>query len=481
MKEIQEANKYLVSLGLTDSCRILAESLKGLDKEGTEKLGALFGDLLQSCSEPFEVRMAASVRPEPFPASVIEKLSKIASFLGEQSEKPSRLYVDVRAKYIILIVQPSLTAVSSEQPVYHRGTHPIIAAIKAIKDIIVPAERELQSKIFPGGSVDLVERVLKPVNTIISGHLTLVGKEALSVCDGQHHRFIEFIYLLDILEELHLMINNAGEKGDKSFAIFQNCFSTLLDFCKQWFDRLRTVVAQHSFGVPENAGIYEGTSLAMNCLTKMSDYEAISDAVLNTLDDTRSQATTTSSSASFMCSSDSVFALSFFVKQMLNGVEENFVRVSRLYSRPLKTNIFLLNNYNYLALLLKSHGKLAALVSAECEKNYDDKARLIVDSLEESWQRLASMLKDASSTSPKDAYKAFSNNLLEQINVATQTVIPDEEPRALVRGKMEQAILPVMRAFFHQHQAIFVSSTFSRTSRVDPDTIAEMMARLFEG
>lgn len=473
LREIQTARQSLSNMGL-DNCRLIGESLTALDQFGTEKLGTLFGELLQSCSEPFELNMVtlAGIAPQPIEEQLTTKLALIASFLSE-TDKPSRLYVDVRGKYIILSIQPLLSMPCQEPLTYQRGTHPLIIALRALKDIIVPVERDLCQKTLPD-SVGLLERALKPVSTIFMGHLNLVGKECLTMCDGQNHRFVEYIFLLDVLEELYLMIQTSADMAN----VFQMCFQTLLEYCKQWFERLSSVITQTSFGLPENSAIYEGTSLAMTCLGRLCDYETISEAVLNSIDDVKSSKST-ASTASFL-HPDSVIAISFFIKQALTGVEENFVRASRLYPRPLKTNIFLLNNYNYMAAMVTVNEKLAALVPAGVEKNFEDKAKVVMTALEEGWQRLADTLKDTQNP-PKDVYKVFTNSLMDQLNVSGQMVIPDEELRLTVRQLLQRTILPVLQAFFNQHQALFVSSSSFRSARLDPDTVADMIAKMFEG
>lgn len=473
LKEIQQARRELSGMNL-DNCRVISESLSGLDDEGTDKLGALFGELLQSCSEPFELGMVtlAGFNPQPTDEKLVSKLALIASFLSE-SDKPSRLYVDVRGKYIILSIQPLLSAPTQDLLSYQRGTHPLIVALRALETVLVPIERDLCRKILPNNDA-LLEKALKPVSTIIVGHLNLIGKECLMMCDGVNHRFIEYMYLLDVLEELYLML----QKSPDIVNTFQACFQCLLEYCKQWFERLSLVIAQHSFGVPENSAIYEGTILAMNCLGRLGDYEIISEAVLNAMEDVKSSKST-NSTVSFL-HPDSVIAVSFFVKQALTGVEENFVRASRLFTRPLKTNIFLLNNYSYMASMVAANDRLAALVPAGVEKNFEEKAKVVLSALEEAWTRLASTLKDTKSP-PKDVYKVFTNELLEQFNVGGQIVIPDEDLRVKVRQLLQRTILPILQAFFNQHQALFVSSSTFRSARIDPDTVSEMISKMFEG
>lgn len=473
LKDIKTARQELKELNI-ENHRVVGEALSSLDEEGTDKLGSLFGELLQSCSEPIELNMStlSGYTPSQLDDKLAERLSLIASFLAEE-EKPARLYVDVRGKYIILSVQPLLSMSCPDPLSYQRGSHPMIICLRALKDLLIPVEREMITKVLPN-TPGLLEKALKPVATIFLGHLNLIGRECLSGCDGQNHRFLEFIYLFDVLEELYSSIRTCSELSNS----FQICFQTLLDYCKQWFERLSSVISQHSFGAPENSGIYQGTTLAMTCLSRLSDYETISEAILNSLEEVKSSRSTTST-ASFL-HPDSVIAISFFFKQTLTNIEENFIKTSRLYARPLKTNLFLLNNYNYMAGMVMSNERLAALVPAGVEKNLADKIKVIMTALEEAWQRLANLLKNPQNT-PKDDYKMFTNELMEQLNVSGQVVIPDEDLRITVRQLLQRTILPTLQAFFHQHQALFVSSTSFRSARLDPDTVAEMINKMFEG
>lgn len=470
LQSIQLARSELMALKL-DNCKIIRDSLESLEREGEERLCLLFSELLQSCSEPIDLMLIkqSGTAIELPNETILNKLSLIVNQLSN-TERLARLFVDVRGKYLALCIQSLLSLTVASQASYQRGSHPVIIGLRLVRDALAPIERQLCDQVLPTVP-SLFERTLKPATTILQGYLSLVGRESLAACEGERHLFLECIFLLDILEEVYRTSQHSADLAN----CLQVCFSSLLDVCKQWFDGLDAVIGRHQFKRPQNASIYEGTVIAMNCICKLADYDTIAEAVLANAEDTRSARSNTSS-ASFL-NPDSVMAVSFYITELCKLAEDNFEATSKLYARSLESNVFLLNNYNFMIQTIKSNDKLSVLVPVGMEARLENQIKGVVDTLDESWNRLARCLLD-NKESPKDAYKAFCNDLIDQLTIGAQITLPDHDYRLLLRTKMQRAIMPPVNSFREQHKSLFVSSGFTK---LDPDTVAAMISKLFEG
>lgn len=434
LSDIRKASLQL-SLRSLDHCKLIKDSLDALEREAVDKLGQLFTHTLEQSSVPMDLMLAkqTGTKAELPDEVIIRSLNVMASCLSS-TEKASRLFVDVRGKYLAVCLQPLLTRSVNEQTGYQRGSHPVIIGLKCLSEEMLPVERELCLKVLPMNE-SLFSLCMKPVATLLNGHLISLAKEASVQC-SEHCRFLDYIYLLDILEQLYRI-----NQSSPDLRAFSASFKSLFEACRAWFDKLKKTVQSGSFPLPENATVYEGTSLTFNCLKKLAEYDGISEAVLSVNDDT------VSCDSRFL-QPDSVLSISFYIKDLMALSEESFVKCSKLYSRALKTDIFLLNNYNYMSKTVKLNSKLAALIPVDVEERFDGNSKRIVDVLVDSWNRLAAILVD---NNPKDGYKMFCGDLMELINVGGQIAVPDGDQRQALRASLQRAILPVLQAFYNQY------------------------------
>lgn len=442
--QIMAALKVLETMGM-GHCSVTRDALQALETNGIDKLGVFFSSLLDEMSTPIDLLVArqtdmAVELPSP---DALQKLSLVANFFGDL-DKPSRLYVDARGRFLAGSFQPLLTKDEAFSGQYQRGSHPLILGLKMLGEVLVPIEKQLIDAVMPG-STDLLARTLKPLGTLINGHVGSLAREAAVQCE-EKLRFSDFIFLFDILEEVH----RARQLGPELSLALSQPFTALLDACQLWLADLKRTVASRTFGLPVNATVYEATSLAVSCLRRLAEYETIVEAVLAVADARADARSSTSSTTSSFLNPDSVVAVSFFFKEVMESAITSFTGHAAAYPRTSKGNYFLLNNYNYMLLAIRGSSRLTALVPMGVEERFEGAIGEAINLLSGSWKAIADQL-NSPGMDPKDRLKTFSGSLMELYTLTQGIAIPSPELRETLRLQMQRSILPLLQAFYNQY------------------------------
>lgn len=185
---------------------------------------------------------------------------------------------------------------------------------------------------------------------------------------------------------------------------------------------------------------------------------------------------------------------SSIVRDVIQALGQVLSRKAKFYSKPALQNIFLLNNYHYIAMACNK-GNLPK-VYPEGRRTCTEKGNLHRQEFVKSWDKLnqhfdtkfktgedlchVSQLTDKQRQFLKEKFKAI-NSVTEEL-VAEQRgySVPDSDMKTRVRLDLQNKIIPMYSEFYGKVKLINFSSHQHKYMKNSPDDLSEKIDKLFE-
>lgn len=418
---------------------------------------------MEQYSMPMLPTMALSVATEEeIPQGSAESLHQIVSFaiMNEMNQSIIDAYGDVRGKYQLKSLQGLFRNMDAPlKGAYHRGTHPFIAAIR---EFIRLGEKEIifANKLFYSteDSEDGMEALChEAISKAIKhpGDLVLMSVEALrlkvtkGVSSGRKE-YLEHIWIFDLIEVFNDIYYGCSQEIILGLLLksLKLITATGIDFLRELAEHVQSAAAIGATGpvqVPSNATVLEQTSLLLNCLKKMLEFERVIESLLTRW----SQEGSWDGLLGAISGGDGEvpsLSMALYYQDMLKALEVSIARHSHAYKRPITAALFQLNNYNYIVKTFRTATTLSSLVTMEAEQKYEKIVTSLTTDYLKQWSHLAELLDDASPRSqqpgfsPRDRLKAFATEWEDLIRSQQACAIPDAELKSLLIEQVHSLI-----------------------------------------
>lgn len=459
------------------------------------------------------------------PSELAHRLMRIATFAANlsstrqmsPSHSPSELpllitilgyYAEVRSLHLINRLTPLFRASSGDYsgnvPIstvgggYQRGTHPLIRALQEFFGL-AQAEGHFALLVLPStvynpsvsSSVasEGVRKALKHPSDLVrmtsEAIATRVGK---AVIRGE---FAEWVWIFDVVEVFNDLWVNAGtsQEGIMSTTVSEEevalaiksmegvkemilpalkaVTSAALQFLHRLVDNINSPPVTGVTG-SANATVYEGTSMLLNCLKKMLEYERIIEALLRRWAQVAREESSaaegmeefivgplpSASAAEAGTTEAMVFSMALYYQDLLKGLEVTIERTSRDYRKAIIGILFQLNNFHYILRTIHSTPALADLITTESEQKYQLIEETLLKEYLNYWRTCASLMSDGgrgSSLSPKDRLKTFASELEELVRGQEACAVPDAELRIRLINFVREIVVPSFTTFYNMY------------------------------
>lgn len=237
---------------------------------------------------------------------------------------------------------------------------------------------------------------------------------------------------------------------------------------------------ERPFAVPDNATVYELTSIVINTLRRMTDYGLVAEGML------AAQATSNwdgllpasiHANPADHASTHPSTAVAQFCTTVLGALETSLDAKAKTLRRPMQTLLFQINNYNYIARSLRTAGDsvVGVFVDDAVIRRYDKIMEALIRSFLTSWSTIASLISESAQVvttgsgdpgsarstnahaSAKDRIKAFTVEFDDAVKTQSACSVPDLELRASLREKVTAAVIPPYIYFYNQYRQMRVS------------------------
>lgn len=359
---------------------------------------------------------------DDIPGGIAEKLSIISSHAkADIFDQIVASYVDIRSKYQIKIIQILLRNI--DIPVkggsYLKGSHPFISAIREYFKL---AEKEiiLANRILPALiAADVSHRTMKHPTDLV--HMSSEAIRSKISKGLQRHDFMDQIWIFDTIEAFNDLYTGPPDNEQIRKLVKESIrviTAAGIDFLRQFADYCAAPPGQVTVGgfspwssQPTvgvgNATVCEMTSVLLQCLRRMPEYERVIESLLSHWAQEGWDGLLGVLPPS---SENQPFSMALYIQDLLRGLEVGLGRQSQLYRRQITGTLFQLNNYNHIVKYLHSStSSLSSLLTLEMEQKYEGVLASLIEEYLKHWDHLGSLLKDnsdrSSSLSPRDRLK----------------------------------------------------------------------------
>lgn len=225
--------------------------------------------------------------------------------------------------------------------------------------------------------------------------------------------------------------------------------------------------------------MFEHVSILLNTLKRLLEYDRVIEALLNRWSSDNWDGLIGPIGAA---SEGQNFAIALFCQDSFKGLEARLDRLARSYKRPLQSQLFQLNNYNYILRTLRS-SRLAQLVPLEVLQKYEQVVDMLSKEFLALWAHVGGCLADTpvatgrgGSVAPRDRLKMFTSEIDEAMGALSGCVVPDQELRNFLTGEIRSIIMAQFLQFYNNQQQLFQQGR----TRLDPDTLEHMILDLFQ-
>lgn len=428
---LESIHKELVASDL-GHCRMSIEKAKSAIDDARRKLQNAFKDWLSETHEPEDNSTNEQETHEPNIAvlspETIAALHRIVEFSLASPELFSSLisdWIETRSNYLAGICEASFSAAQAfekDSGTYRRGTHPLPLAYDLARRLL-EAEEVLMAKVWPGTAAG--PTFLRSAQIVRDLAITTVE----SICSKMkravaRREYADQVFLFEVIARCHRAVHantqSGNEGGDtlssssESFAV-QILLPSLKFFTTNTASLLTDLIGEirgtipraleRPFTVPQNATVYELTSITVNVLKRLEADGPVLEALLQgqasdnwdgsltfidteaenakddttTTNDTTNDSTITDNTLQKQKSTTKFTDTKRYFTDLLSSLETSIDAKSKTLRRPMQTLLFQLNNYNYLGKALV--GIRNEFIDTGLLKRYDQ----IIDTLQRSF------------------------------------------------------------------------------------------------
>ena len=232
------------------------------------------------------------------------------------------------------------------------GSHPLPRAFQHARSLL-QAEELFMSKVWPTTAIGPTflrsAQIVRDLAVSTVEGITGKMKKALS-----RREYVDQVYLFNVLGHSYTSVHLGDDSSSlavqvlvPSLKFFVTTTATLLtDLIGEIRGTIPRAI-ERPFTIPQNATVYELTSLTVNVLKRIEKDSHVIDAILvgqssNNWDGTLNTLADTSISANLA-------HVQHYFADILGSLESSIDAKSKTLRRPMQTLLFQLNNYNYLA------------------------------------------------------------------------------------------------------------------------------------
>ncbi|CAD5211427.1 unnamed protein product [Bursaphelenchus xylophilus] len=325
---------------------------------------------------------------------------------------------------------------------------------------MVQIETEVVAKIFQ--NVDVEAQL---VRSIASPPLQEVMEKApINQFDANFVSMIPLVRMLTVHStQLTALTQNAGQ-SELYQTFCRNVFSKGAHVINDFIDHLTN---EHMRFVPEDGNVHEITSNTMNFLKILAKYQNV---VVNVM--------TRSGKAD---GSEPVLPKLF--SQILAALGVNLKNKSGAYADPSLAALFLFNNFTYINNGLKEDPlkKIARDVkSAQLVSFYEQQITSYLKKYLESWNRVLTVLNDASNSSVKSKYANFNKEFDSVIAAQKHFCVVDIPTAEFIRQRIKDMVLAPYIEFTSKHSQEASNFNLDRQLKYDAESVEIIINRLFD-
>lgn len=238
---------------------------------------------------------------------------------------------------------------------YRSSSHPLPRAFDHARSLL-QAEELFMTKVWPTTAVGPTflrsAQIVRDLALSTVEGITGKMKKALN-----RREYVDQVYLFNVLSKSYTAVFTQAESVEASLAVqvlvpslkyFVTTTATLLT---DLIGEIRGTIPralERPFAIPQNATVYELTSLAVNVLKRIEKDELVVDAILQGQSTNNWDGTLYNNNLNATESNDLSFIKRYF-NDILGSLESSIDTKSKTLRRPMQTLLFQLNNYNYLA------------------------------------------------------------------------------------------------------------------------------------
>ena len=336
-------------------------------------------------------------------------------------------WIEIRSNYLAASCEALFAqaqAFEKDPNGYRPGSHPLPRAFEHARSLL-QAEELFMSKVWPTTAIGptFLRSAQIARDLAVSTVEAITGKMKKALV---RREYADQVYLFNVLGQSYTSVFSATGPSDSSLAVqvlvpsLKYFVTTTASLLTDLIGEIRGTIPraiERPFVIPQNATVYELTSLTVNVLKRIERDDVVVDSILqgqssnnwdgtlnysntsnntsnNTSSDTSSNTSgnigsntnsNTSSNTGNNTGSNTLEtphhlpAISRFFTDILGSLESSIDAKSKTLRRPMQTLLFQLNNYNYLA---KGVGVLqSGLVDGAVVKRYEQ----IIEALKRSF------------------------------------------------------------------------------------------------
>ncbi|KAJ3179204.1 Exocyst complex component 7 [Irineochytrium annulatum] len=459
----------------------------------------LFRRWLSQCSSPIDPTLHyldPDSPPVVPPQKLMEDLHTIAQELGSLDMAPGekgdvrdyvKAYADVRSAYLSRSLAPLATSAAAldlkKGAGYQRGMNPLCPLVRCFLRMI-KTERELISKLIikPQALACFHATISPAADALLEVGEQQVSRAKRNLARREHN---DLYLLIDTAETLTAcvresdgMIAYAGSKGGEVVEMVAGMKAAAVGFFKGFLEDIQGDVQKS--GLPTDGTVHEITSVTINIVRRLLDFESGVDMMLT-------YARTTASTLS-----PSTFPA--LVVDMLESLFATLDAKSKGYKKNTLAYIFLLNNYYYIHKQIKSM-RTADFLPKELMTKYETAWVKQKDLYRESWKPCFDYLMDttyvqaggvkamtkAQRDGVKDRFKNFNSEFDSTYSTQRVYTISDPELKAQVVKDIKGVLLPLYTRFLDRYRDSEFSKNPSKYIRYDKESLEAVLDRFFDG
>ncbi|KAJ3207819.1 Exocyst complex component 7 [Dinochytrium kinnereticum] len=501
VSKMKEALSYLTATKYKASEMAIIQ-LKLVLLKAQMHFDVLFRKWLVQCSLPIDSLeyIEADKPPPTIPQEKLDELSNLAAELGTLDMAPGdkgdlrehvKIYAEVRSGYLKKSLAP-LASVASSQDYkkvqgYQKGASMFPAYLKCFLRMI-KIEKELIGKlIIKPQALACYNLTIKDAADLLvetGDTLVLRGKRIMQKKDSN-----DIYMLIDISEALTIVVKEyegiikastyySGEKGLEISEMIGHVKSTSAQFFKEILDELQA--DNQKAALPSDGTVHEITSVTMNVIKRLLDYQSAVDVILNYARTT----TITLPSPNFQ------ILMTDFLENLLTSLDGK----AKCFKKVTLGHIFLMNNCYYVHKQAKLN-RLDEIVKTDIVARFEANWSKHKDLYRETWKPCFDYLMDtiyvqtggvkaltkAQKDGVKDRFKNFNSELESMLAIQRTYTIPDPDLKANVMKDLKAILLPLYSRFYERYTHTEFTKSPEKYMKYNKEALEKLLDQFFEG
>ncbi|PKC67670.1 Exo70 exocyst complex subunit [Rhizophagus irregularis] len=517
-----DLESYLNSIG---KCKKAIEVLSGMRLKSSEKVIGQLKQLLKAAILKLEdlfrswlTNRSNSIEPLSYitknldipgiPQGPLQNLATLSSYLSSFGPEIGynsdfvKVYIEVRSTYLTkslkTLAQGSIsTAEKRSTPVYEKGTCGFNSYTDAILKMF-KTEYEIAEKILPSESVmpGYRDTIQIPLDNYVETGRTLTNRIKKNM---QTDVFLAF----DMMESLNKNVGSfeevfrlAGKKDSAYNELLYSLRAVALCSFPEFIDEIKNNRAK-TMNIPSDGTIHELTITTLQHLKRLTDYQETVETMLLTLGDGNWNSSEKDANFSRDKTGRGVsgnVVIQHYFADVLESLSNTLDSRSKSYKKTALTCIFLLNNYHHILKSVRS--QFYSVLDPDIERKYEKMVKKYNDGYQDTWKPCFSNLMDTTwvrggsalkalgsneKSIVKENFKNFNTEFEETYKVHKSYAIPDPDLRIQVIKDIKIVLMPVYNRFLEKYQQTEFSKNPTKYIRYDPQTLENMVNRLFDG